>query len=106
MKSLATSPQIFVAVLGNRPPKWYRTPKGAENNVLLANRPEMGRNGCAPVAKALRDEDPCDAGSDSSQQRVVLILDHAERTVLKGQKPCRNHRMMVKARMTVLNARR
>ena len=55
------------------------------NHVLLCDQTRDGSNGCTPVAEAQRSEDPGDLGSDSGQDGVVLILDHAEGTILETE---------------------
>ena len=55
------------------------------NDVLLCDQAGDGSDRCLPVAEAQRSEDPCDLGSDGSQNGVVLILDHAEDAVLEAE---------------------
>ena len=89
----------FVAVLRQLAAEVIQNAKGT-NNVLFCDQAGDGSNGCTPVSEALRSKDPGDCTCNGCQDGVVLIFDHAEDAILKP-KPCRNHRTMVEARMTV-----
>ena len=58
--------------------------EGADD-VLLCDQAGDRSDGSLPVAEAQRREDPSDFGCDSSQDGVVLILDHAEGAVLEAE---------------------
>ena len=74
----------FVAVVRQLVSIVIQNTEGTDD-ILLGDQAGDGRDGCTPVAEAQRSEDPGDLGSDSGQDGVVLILDHAEGTILETE---------------------
>ena len=81
---LRNSSPDLIAVLRQLAAEVIQNTEGT-NHVLLCDQAGDGSDSCTPVAEAQRCKDPCDLGSDRSQHGVVLILDHAEDTVLEAE---------------------